>query len=123
MLHSQTLPRRSWAGIGWLATIFLSLLVGLANIYVGMFLVALAMLGITAMLLMSPRAVSAARTRTAPASFVRPSGAQWIIYTAEGDPRAAIVVPVDGVEGYTAVLTTEGYKLVNDAGQIVYALK
>ena len=46
-----------------------------------------------------------------------------MVYTAEGDERAAIVVPAASADGYRAVLTSAGYHLVNDAGQIVYTLK
>ncbi len=37
--------------------------------------------------------------------------------------RTAIVVQAEAAEGYQAVLTSDGYALVNDTGQIVYRLK
>jgi hypothetical protein len=41
---------------------------------------------------------------------------------ADGAVRQALVVPAAAVDGYQAVLTVDGYALVNTEGQIVYAL-
>lgn len=121
---AQTLQRRSWAGAGGLVAILGGLLVAFLNIYAGMLLVGLGLLAIAAMLL-QVRATPAggARPRKAVAAFAPSTGVQRVVYTADGDPRAALVVPVESTPGYAMVLTSEGYKLVDDAGKIVYTLK
>ena len=121
---AQTLQRRSWAGAGGLAMIFVGLLVAFLNLYAGMLLIGLGLLSIAALLLqMRARPAGRARPRKAVAAFAPSTGTQRVVYTADGDARAALVVPVESAAGYAMVLTSEGYKLVDEAGKIVYALK
>ena len=125
MLQAESVYRRSWAGAAWLLAGICGALLTLVNLYAGVLLVALAMLGATATMVFSTRMRRLQATpevqvigRTMP-----PATTQRVVYTTDGIALQAIVVAVGGVDGYTTVLTTGGYKLVNNAGQIVYSLK
>jgi hypothetical protein len=125
MLYVQTLHRRPWVSIGWLIIIALGALVAVFNIYVGVLLMTLASLN-GAMLVLSrigvPHQPSVAQEEAGGAA-AWPSTVQRTVYTTAETTHAAFVVPVQGIEGYQTVLTRDGYRLVNDAGQIVYTFK
>ena len=124
MTYIQTL-RRSWVSIGWLAAIALGALVATLNIYAGLLLMALAVVGAATFVLPRTSAPQQPTMVGAPATVVTswPSSVQRTVYTADGEARAALVVPVEATEGYQTVLTSDGYALVNDTGQVVYTLK
>jgi hypothetical protein len=124
MVHVEIPQRRPWIGIGVLAAVALGVLVAVVNIYAGLLLITLAaggatlaLPGVRAMLIPASAGQRAAEVVTWPAVEQR------TICTAEGDSRAAIVVPATSAEGYHTVWTSEGYVLADDAGKIVYALK
>jgi hypothetical protein len=125
MLYVQSLHRRSWVSIGWLIVIALGTLVAVFNMYVGVLLIMLASLG--GAMLVLPRISLAQQPSVTqePASGAAtwPSTVQRTVYTTAGTTHSAFVVPVQGIEGYQTVLTRDGYRLVNDAGQIVYTFK
>jgi len=125
LLQAQIPQRRSWASAGWLVVFVCAALLAAINIHAGILLVMLAMLGATAAMFVQAHV---SRSGTLPkqstmARYVRPTMLQRVVYTPGGTARQGIVVPVRGVDGYTTVLTTDGYKLVNDRGQIVYSLE
>src|SRR5688500_13814034 len=124
MTYIQTL-RRSWISIGWLAAIALGALVAVLNIYAGLLLMALAVVGAAAFALPRGRAPQQRSIVEDPATVGTrwPSSVQRTIYTADGETRAAFVVPAQAAEGYQSVLTPDGYMLVNHEGQVVYTLK
>jgi hypothetical protein len=124
MTSIQTL-RRSWISIGWLAAIALGALVAVLNIYAGLLLMALAVVGAAAFALPRARAPQQQSIVEDPATVGMrwPSSVQRTIYTADGEARAAFVVPTQAAEGYQSVLTPDGYMLVNHEGQVVYRLK
>ena len=126
MIQVATLSR-SWAGVAWLL-IAAGILGGLAF---GNTLVLFAMLAAAAVvglvLLRGQTAVSASSQSAVPplagASRIgRVPRAQRSVMLADGAVRQALVVPAAAVDGYQAVLTVDGYALVNTEGQIVYAL-
>ena len=124
MTYIQTL-RRSWASIGWLAAIALGALVATLNIYAGLLLMALAIVGAATFVLPRMSAPQRPAIVEAPATVAAswPPSAQRSVYTADGEARAALVVQAEAAEGYQTVLTSDGYALVNGAGQVVYRLK
>jgi hypothetical protein len=123
MLTVQSLGRRSWMHIGWLILMALGALVAVFNLYTGLLLMLLIAIGGAALVAPNslPRLRTATRKRRAARVALTPSPRR-IIYTADGNDQVAFVVPVQGVDGYQTVLTSEGYKLVNDNGEIVYTL-
>jgi hypothetical protein len=123
MLTVQSVGRRSWLHVGWLVLLALGALVTALNIYVGLLFTLLVAIGGAALVAPSrlPRLWPAGRARRARRVALAPSPRR-IVYTADGNDQVAFVVPVQGAEGYQAVLTSEGYKLVNSNGEIVYTL-
>jgi hypothetical protein len=125
MFSTLSTQRRSWLTWGWLIAIAAGALVAALNIYAGMLLIALVVASMVPLLLpqmrsQSPRVVGVA-PKTGAAEW--PATVRRAIYTPDGDERPAFVVPAESAPGYQAVLTSAGYKLVNDAGQIVYGFK
>ena len=45
-----------------------------------------------------------------------------LIASADGEPSVAFVVVAESTPGYRPVLTAQGYKLVNEEGEVVYTL-
>ncbi len=57
------------------------------------------------------------------ASFAQRTPMQpHIITTKEGDTKQAWVVPMEHMEDYTLVLTSEGYKVVDQSGRVIHSL-
>jgi hypothetical protein len=122
MVQTPTLRRRSWAGMAWLLAFIASLLVALVlgNTFVLLFTLVVAALVVVLML-----GGQAATVVASPAISVDPTTApraQRDILAADGTARQALVVPAAAVDGYQAVLTIDGYALVNAEGRVVYAL-
>ena len=121
MVQVATLRRRSWADVAWLLVIIAAVLVALA---LGNTIVLLAAL-IAALLAAGCCCVGKRRRgiftagiggmRQVPACAAQCLGGRW-------HARQAQVVPVAAVDGYQAVLTIDGYALVNAEGRVVYAL-
>jgi hypothetical protein len=124
MLQAQLMQRRSWAGAGWAAVVAAGLFISFVSMSAGVLFMALAVLGLVAAALLPARSLSR-RSAAAPVARQVALGpvAQRIVYAADGAEHVAIVVPVDGAAGYQMVLTSSGYALANQSGQIVYALK
>jgi len=119
MLQTHALRRQSWVGLAWvLAACFIVLAVILQG-YLGGLLAASAIVA-TVLLFNSRRAPAAWRANS---GSVWAPAAQRTVYTTAGEARPALAPPIEGVEGYQAVLTRDGYVLVDDAGRIVYTLK
>jgi hypothetical protein len=119
MLQAQATRQRALASLGWLAALAIGALVAAINIYAGGLLLLLTLLALVGVALMQARpAAGSSASRALP---IAPA-AQQIVFTAEGAELPAIVVPAESAGGYRTVLTSTGYHLVNDAGQIVYTL-
>jgi hypothetical protein len=58
----------------------------------------------------------------APAGAGQLARAQRGIWAADGTARQALIVPAEAAEGYQAVLTIDGYALINAEGRVVYPL-
>ena len=118
MLLAQSLRGRSWVGIGLAIVAVAGAIITMLNLFAGLLFLGLALLGLALALAAPVRAMprGPARVRLARA-------AQLTVYTPEGAELPALMVPVEGVEGYQMVLTSAGYRLVNGDGQVVYALK
>ena len=115
MLYAATLSRRSWLSLGWLAAAGLGVLAARFNLYAGLLILALVAAGAVALALPS-RATAQAK----PAQIL-PSARQ-LIASADGEPSVAFVVVAESTPGYRPVLTAQGYKLVNEEGEVVYTL-
>jgi hypothetical protein len=113
--------RRSWAGMIWLVIASIGLLAALALGNTIVLLGALMAALLSGWLLHEqvPARVSPSSVSTDAASVSR---AQRDVWTADGTPRQAQVLPVTSVDGYQTVLTIDGYVLVNAEGRVVYAL-
>jgi hypothetical protein len=113
--------RRSWAGMAWLFVVGIGLLTALALGNTIVLLVALtaALLGGWLLRGQVPALASSSPVSTGATSVAR---AQRDVWTADGTLRQAQVLPVTAVDGYQAVLTIDGYALVNAEGRVVYAL-
>jgi hypothetical protein len=124
MLYVVSSRRRSWVSIGWLMAIAVSVVVAVFNIYAGLLLMLVAAIAGATFVLAGrvPQSRSASRQPAAVGKAWSPIQRRTI-YMADGAAREAFVVPVQGIPGYQTVLTADGYKLVNDAGQVVYTLK
>jgi hypothetical protein len=111
--------------MAWLLAVVCGLLVAVLNIYAGALLIVLPTLMIAGFALPNGRTVQPAPAvaRSAPARIVWAPMAQRSISTADGAERQALVVPSQQADGYQMVLTTDGYALVDDQGQVVYTLK
>jgi len=122
MVQITTLRRRSWAGLAWLLVVSAGLLVALALGNTIVLLSTLTAVLLSSWLLLrgqSPELASFAPVSTDAVGTARVQRAVW---TADGMQRQAQVLPVAAVDGYQAVLTIDGYALINAEGQVVYTL-
>jgi hypothetical protein len=122
MVQTPTLRRRSWAGMAWLFVFIAGLLTALV---LGNTFVLLSTLTIAALAVVLMLRGPAAAPASSPAAAVDPtttSRAQRGVLAADGTARQALVLPAAAVDGYQAVLTIDGYALVNAEGRVVYAL-
>jgi hypothetical protein len=122
MIHAEIPRRRPWVGVIWLVAIALGALLVALHLYAGVLLALSAALVATYIAALQPSMPRAARPRAAPRPAWQPA-AQRTIVTADGAEQSALVAPVAGESDLTMVLTVEGYKLVDEAGRVVYALK
>ena len=123
MINAQTLARRSWVGAGWAIATTLAVVVAVFNAYAGLALLLLAAVGGAALARSSGiPSLEAARQEPGAARRAWTSSPRRTIYAADGAEQVAFVVPAQSADGYQAVLTAEGYMLVNDDGEIVYTL-
>ena len=121
MVQIATLRRRPWADAAWMISIVAAVLVALAlgNTIVLLAALAVALLGSWMVLRgQSPVLVSAP-----PVHVEGLARAQRSVVLADGTARQALVVPATAVDGYQAVLTINGYALINSEGRVVYAFK
>jgi len=121
MIQIATLRRRSWAGMAWLLVVSAGLLVALA---LGNIIVLLSTLAMAALVGLLLRGLAPALASSQPISAHTAAAprAQRGVWMADGTARQALVVPTTAVDGYQAVLTIDGYVLVNAEGRVVYAL-
>ena len=123
MVQSQSMQRRSWAIVSGLGAVLLGILVTLVTGHIAVLLGALVIAGITTALWAQPYAASRTPTArpvvTAALEPVRPR----TVTAANGADVVAIALDVPRDEGYTTMLTSAGYALVNREGQIVYTFK
>lgn len=122
MVQSQSVQRRSWALMSGIGAVILGILVALVTGHIAVLLGALIVAVLAIALWAQPYAAQREHVepvRTAALEPVR----QHTIATADGTLRAAIALDVPADEGYTTVLTRDGYALVNREGQIVYTFK
>ena len=122
MIHAEVPRRRPWVGIIWLATIALGALLVALHLYAGLLLAVSAALLATYVATLRPIMPQTFRPQR-PANPTWKAMAQRSIMAADGVEQAALVTPVAGESGHTMVLTVEGYKLVDEAGRVVYTLK
>lgn len=112
-----------------------AILAGIATISYGMigFVIAVLMTAMAGVFLAGyqhranvaePLSEAAATTNTTyTASFAqRTPMQQHIITTKEGDTRQAWVVPMEHMEDHNLVLTSEGYKVVDQSGRVIHSL-
>jgi hypothetical protein len=97
-------------------------LFALALGYTLILLATLAAAAIAGILLLRGGALASAATQPAQATLGQAPRERRGVWTAEGTPRTALLVPAEAVDGYQTVLTVDGYALVNAEGRIVYAL-
>lgn len=123
MIHTQTLRRRSWAGLAWLSAVALSALIAAIIGSTAALLVAgsIVLAGIAGMIMLGVG--TANRAPSGSARIVWAPVPQRSITTAEGTSQSALVVPIERNDGFEMVLTVEGYKLIDEVGQVVYTIK
>lgn len=122
MFQAQSWQRRSWGVISSVGAVVLGILVALITGHIATLLVALVVAGIATALWAQPHAARREHsdaTRTAALEPVR----QRVVAAADGTVYAAIALDLPADEGYSTVLTSTGYALINNAGQIVYRFK
>ena len=122
MIHAEVPRRRPWVGIIWSIALALGVLLLALQLYAAVVLAFSAALVATFAVTFRPAEPQTRRTRMSAHSRWQPV-AQRTIVTNDGVEQAALVAPVSSESGHTMVLTVEGYKLVDDAGRVVYALK
>jgi len=125
MVHAEIPRRCPWVGMIWFVAILLGALLALINIYAGVLLIAFSTalaLGFATLQRSPAYRAPAARSRE-PRRIAWPPMAQRTVATPEGFEQAALVIPIERNDGYEMVLTADGYKLVDAAGRVVYALK
>jgi hypothetical protein len=118
MLQVQTQRHRSWAGLILLCVVAFSLLIAAINSYTILLLLAGA-IAVTSIIILGTYTTN----RQLAARIIWQPVAQRTISSAEGTVQPALVVPIERDDGYDMVLTVEGYKLIDEAGQVVYTLK
>ena len=121
MVQNTILRRRSWAGMAWLVVIA-GLLAALALGNTLVMLSTFAVAAVVGWLLLCGLAIAPASSPVVAVGAARAPRAQRTITAADGVARQALVVPAAAVDGYQAVLTIDGYALVNAEGRAVYAL-
>jgi hypothetical protein len=117
MVQAQT-QRRSWAGLIWLSIVMFSLLIAAINGYTAFLLIAGAIV-VASIIVMG---IYTSNRKLATRIAWQPT-AQRTISNAEGATQSALIMPIERDDGYEMVLTVEGYKLVDQAGQVVYTLR
>ena len=118
MLQVQTQRHRSWAGLIWLSLVGISLLIAVINSYTILLLLAGA-IAVASIIILGTYTTN----RQLAARIIWQPVAQRTISSAEGTEQPALVAPIERDDGYEMVLTVEGYKLIDQAGQVVYTLK
>ena len=118
MLRVQTQRRHSWAGIIWLSIVAFSLLIAAINGYTILVLLASA-IAVASIIILGTHTTKRKLTNQIAWQPV----AQRMILTDDGATQSALVAPIERHDGYEMVLTIEGYKLIDRAGQVVYTLK
>lgn len=120
MLQSQLPRRRSLAGFFWMLLVAGGVALALVNVYAGLLLMALGTL-VSLALARADALPATRRSQAQPAARLSSWGPaeQRVLVDAADEQRAAIVVQRDAANGYEAVLTAEGYKFVNAAGEQV----
>jgi len=122
MVQIATLRRRSWASLTWLFVIGASLLAALALGNTIVLLCALTTALCSGWLLLRGQSPALTFVSPVPADAVGVPRAQRSVWAADGTQRQAQILPVAAVDGYQAVLTIDGYALINAEGRVVYAL-
>ena len=110
--------RSSWAGLLWLSIIAFGLLIAAINGYTALLLITGA-IAVASVIVMGTYTTN----RKLVTRVVWQPMAQRTISDAEGATQSALVAPIERGDGYEMVLTVEGYKLIDQAGQGVYTLK
>lgn len=123
MVQSQSAQRRSWAIVGGLGAVLLGIFVTLVTGHIAVLLGALVIAGITLALLAQPYAATGTPTARPVMTAALEPARQRVVTTADGTDVVAIALDVPRDEGYTTVLTRDGYTLVNREGRIVYTFK
>ena len=118
MLQVRTQHRRPWAGLIWLGVVVFSLLLAAINGYTALVLIAGA-IAVAGILVLG----TAGTGRRPAARVIWQPVEQRAISGAEGVTQPALVAPIERSDGYEMVLTIEGYKLIDEAGRVVYSLK
>jgi hypothetical protein len=122
MVQVTVLRRRSWAGMAWLLMVTAGVLVALAFGNTIVLFATLAVATVAGLLLLRGRAPALASAQPAVVNAAGVARVQRGVVAADGMARQALVVPATAVDGYQAVLTIDGYMLVNVEGRVVYAL-
>jgi hypothetical protein len=122
MVQVATLRRRSWADLAWLIVIIAAVLVALAFGNTIVLLAALTAALLSGWLLLRGPAPVLASSPQVSAQVDASARAQRSVVLADGTVRQALVVPTAASNGYQAVLTVNGYALVNAEGRVVFAL-
>jgi hypothetical protein len=126
MIQVATLSR-SWASVAWLliaAALLGALVFGNTLVLFAIFAAAI----VAGVVLLRGQAAVPASSQTQAAQVAGAAytagktRAQRSVMLADGAARQALVVPAAAVDGYQAVLTVDGYALVNAEGRVVYAL-
>ena len=118
MLQVQTQRRRSWAGMIWLSVVAFSLLIAAINGYTAIMLI-IGAIAVASIIVLGTYTTN----RRLAARVIWQPMAQRTISNVEGATQSALVAPIERSDGYEMVLTVEGYKLIDEAGQVVYTLK
>ncbi|HEU5015080.1 MAG TPA: hypothetical protein VFT66_21335 [Roseiflexaceae bacterium] len=122
MVQSQSVQRRPWALMSGIGAVILGILVAFVTGHMVVLFGALVVAGLATALWAQPYAAQREQLDQVRAAALEPVR-QHTIATADGTLRAAIALDLPADEGYTTVLTRDGYALVNREGQIVYTLK
>lgn len=121
MVQVSTLRRRSWAGAAWLTVIVAAMLVALASGNAIAMVAALFAALLSGGLLLGQVTIPVAALPVAgPAAEV--ARAQRSVLMQDGMPRQALIVHPEAADAYQAVLTIDGYTLVNAEGRAILAL-
>jgi hypothetical protein len=122
MVQVATVRRRSWADTVWLLVLIAAVFVALALGNTIVLLATLATALLSGWLLVRGQAPVLASSPQVSAQVDALARAQRSVMLADGTARQALVVPADAINGYQAVLTINGYALVNAQGRVVYTL-